>query len=85
MNPFKTKSGEFVIAQKPNWPIYFAVALYVLRYLDPKLFVVSRVSVSIVMLYWAYLEIFQGVNLFRRTLGLGVGLYFTVNLISALL
>ena len=74
---FKDADGNVVIGQKPNWPIYAAAGLWVLRFIPlDGLQPVSLWGVRIVMLYWAYLEIVSGVNTFRRILGLLVALYF---------
>ncbi|MEN8252940.1 MAG: hypothetical protein ABFQ62_01010 [Patescibacteria group bacterium] len=76
-NIFKTKTGKIVIAQFPNRPMFLALAFYLLRFLDLNILtLISKWGVSIIMLYWSYLEVFHGVNTFRKILGIVVGIYF---------
>ena len=67
---------SFTIVQPPNTPLKIAIILFFLRFLEnPTLTVLSVWGTLIALLYWAYLEITQGVNQFRRLLGLVVGVY----------
>lgn len=75
MDFFKDSHGHTVIVQKPNLPIYIALGFYLIRYLPFEMsIVVSQWGVIVTLLYWAYLEIFYGVNVWRRILGVIVGL-----------
>lgn len=68
---FEDKSHNVVLAQKPNMPLIgwalFTVAAAVLS--DGKLQMASQLLALGFILIWAWLEIFQGVNLFRKMLG----------------
>lgn len=76
-NIFKDKSGRIVIAQKPNAPLLIAIAFYLLGFIPQEtLQTISYWGVFITMLYWAYLEMTQGVNTWRKLLGIIVALYF---------
>ena len=76
---FLTKKGKVVIGQTPNLPIifwfFFAVLSILIQnpLLNQKLLFFSRASLFI----WAYLEITEGVNMFRKLLGV-VGLAYLV-------
>lgn len=68
---FRTKEGDIVIGQPPNPPIALAVIFFVLAQL-PGLgrFQDGLEALSIAFfITWAYLELTQGVNLFRKLLG----------------
>jgi hypothetical protein len=79
---FKDKQGNFVIGQWPNKPLILALGLYVLRYIPNSLAQhISHWGVSIVLIYWAFLEITAGVNSWRRLLGLLVMLSSITNLL----
>ncbi len=68
---FKDKDGNVVIAQKPNLPII----VWFFSFLLGKLAIYPLVTelaqyVSFGALFtWAWLELFEGVNIFRRVLG----------------
>jgi hypothetical protein len=68
---FQDKSGKIVIAQKPNLPIIVWAIARLLLFLP----ISSPLSDFLSLLAfgslftWAWLEIFSGVNLFRRILG----------------
>lgn len=70
-NIFKDPSGKIVIAQKPNLPI----KVWLLALLVSKLPLAQTVTdvfslISFGAIFtWAWLEIFDGVNLWRRILG----------------
>lgn len=69
---FKDSEGNFVIAQKPN--------LSILVWLGSTILSLSPISETLQTLFgtiafgalftWAWMELFQGVNYFRRALGL---------------
>ena len=74
---FKTKEGRYVVGHWPNWPVYAAFALAMLRIFvwnDTGWAYWLRLAESSIWFYWAYMELFSGVNRFRRVLGLVVGL-----------
>ncbi len=76
-NPFKTPQGKIVIGQFPNQPLWLAIFFYLLGFIKNDFLIsVSFWGVAIAMLYWSYLELFYGVNNWRRFLGLSTGLYF---------
>lgn len=68
---FRDVEGNVVIAQAPNLPILVWLAATLLRLVS------TSNSISIVLdaiafgalFTWAWQELFQGVNYFRRTLG----------------
>jgi hypothetical protein len=71
---FRDQEGNIVIAQKPNLPISIWGATTVLQFFNfGGKFQTGLELVSFGILFtWAWLEIFQGVNYFRRSLGLVV-------------
>jgi hypothetical protein len=78
MNIFKTKDNKIVLGQFPNWQILSALSARILSALSSG--TPSNILYFIFQLllaYWAVLELFQGVNLFRRILGAAV-LFFIV-------
>jgi hypothetical protein len=88
MTPFfnwflKDKDGKVVIGQWPNWPIWLALILYLLRFFPWESFSqVSRWGVFFTMMYWSYLEIRYGVNGFRRTLGVFVMIFMVYGILT---
>jgi hypothetical protein len=67
---WKDKDGKVVVYQHPNflligWVLLAFISLFVSEKLADILWHVSLVVLAI----WALLEIFKGVNYFRRTLG----------------
>lgn len=75
------KTGRIVIAQFPNPSLWIAIGLFAARWIAGLLGAPSgvimalSVAFSVVMLWWAGRELFQGVNPFRRILGAGVALF----------
>lgn len=73
---WKDKHGNVVIYQHPNWPLWTWLALTLIS-----LFTKGRVADGIswiadaALAYWAVLEITEGVNYFRRILGVAVLLF----------
>jgi hypothetical protein len=71
-NFFRDKNGEIVIGQPPNLPIIIWLAAS----LSQLVFKTGQVNLGLDILatgslfVWSILELFQGVNYFRRTLGL---------------
>jgi hypothetical protein len=76
---FRDERGEVVIAQPPNLPLTVGLTAFILQAILPAgSFRASFELVAFGALFtWAWLELFQGVNYFRRSLGfLGlVGLF----------
>ncbi|MBD2336426.1 hypothetical protein H6G64_05400 [Calothrix sp. FACHB-156] len=71
---FRDSRGNIVIAQKPNLPLIVWIATSLLSFLftsDP-INTVLNVIANGSLFTWAWLELFQGVNYFRRGLGLVV-------------
>ncbi len=71
---FRDSNGEIVIAQMPNLPIIVWIVASLLKLIFPT----GEINTGLDLLAfgslftWAWLELFQGVNYFRRTLGLVV-------------
>lgn len=71
---FRDSDGKIVLAQMPNLPLTVWIAASLL-----KLVFTTGVGNTVLnalafgsLFTWAWLELFQGVNYFRRALGLGV-------------
>ena len=69
---FRNAEGEIVLAQSPNLPLITWLAATLL-----KLILTSGMPYALLntvafgaLFTWAWLELFDGVNYFRRTLGL---------------
>ena len=71
---FKTKGGKIVIWQFPNIPIIvWGVSLVITKIFNEGTIHTLASTISFGAIFtWAYLEIFQGVNYFRRALGIVV-------------
>jgi len=69
---FRDSQGNIVIAQPPNLPILLALSATILEFLVPdgKLAIAFDLVAFGAWFTWSWLEIFQGVNYFRRGLGL---------------
>ncbi len=63
-----------IIAQKPNLPliVWIVTSLLTLIFTTGKINIALDVVASGSLFTWAWLELFQGVNYFRRALGLAV-------------
>jgi len=74
MNIFRTSDNKIVIAQKPNSSLvlWFIVVVGSKLTNNQKLNNLLGISASIVLIYWAILELLSGVNTWRRILGLVV-------------
>lgn len=75
-----TKPQKFVLFQAPNPPLYLVAGFWV----SAKFIFTAGVlhdyltfGFGLALLWWSLLEIFRGINWFRRLLGF-VGLYFAV-------
>ncbi|MDV2998396.1 MAG: hypothetical protein N5P05_000002 [Chroococcopsis gigantea SAG 12.99] len=71
---FKDGQGNIVIAQPPNLPIILGIGATLLKYVAPAgNFYLAVDMIAFGSLFtWAWLELFEGVNYFRRGLGLVV-------------
>ncbi|MGL5195911.1 MAG: hypothetical protein ACRC8Y_20185 [Chroococcales cyanobacterium] len=68
---FRDDSGNIVIAQPPNLPILVAVITTLLTLVSSGTLYTGLDAIAFGSWFtWAWLEIFQGVNYFRRALGL---------------
>ncbi|NEQ30011.1 MAG: hypothetical protein F6K04_03260 [Leptolyngbya sp. SIO4C5] len=69
---FRDSSGDIVIAQPPNPPILTWLAATLLNLLPTSGNVQAGLeAIAFGALFtWAWMELFQGVNYFRRSLGL---------------
>lgn len=69
----KDKSGRVVVAQKPNLPIVIWATAFILSQLFSGTIGKTMSVIAFGSIFtWAWLEIFMGVNYFRRALGLAV-------------
>jgi hypothetical protein len=71
---FRDDDGAIVIAQPPNLPIIIWAGASMLKLIAPSDQVRSGLDFLAfgALFTWAWLELFEGVNYFRRTLGLVV-------------
>lgn len=71
---FRDDDGKIVLAQMPNLPIivWIVTSLLSLILTSGKINTVLDVVANGSLFTWAWLELFQGVNYFRRALGLAV-------------
>jgi len=69
---FRDSEGRIVIAQPPNLPVLVGVTAILLQFILPggKVQTVSELVGFGALFTWAWQELFQGVNYFRRSLGL---------------
>jgi len=78
---FRTVDGKIVIAQFPNWPLWTWLVATILESMDVltpwqrPLYWIG----SLALVWWAYLEIVEGVNGFRRILGSLVLIYIVLS------
>ncbi|MBD2627940.1 hypothetical protein [Trichormus variabilis] len=69
---FRDSEGKIVIAQMPNLPLIVGIVASLLKIL----FTTGKINLGLDLLAfgslftWAWEELFQGVNYFRRALGL---------------
>jgi hypothetical protein len=71
---FRDSDGNIVLAQPPNLPliVWIVTSLLQLVLTTGKINTGLDVIANGSLFTWAWLELFQGVNYFRRLLGLGV-------------
>lgn len=83
---FRDSEGKVVLAQTPNLPITIWIAASLLK----MIFTTGNINTGLDLLAfgslftWAWLELFQGVNYFRRALGLLVFVALMVSKIQQL-
>jgi hypothetical protein len=80
---FRDKNNRIVIGQFPNIPIIgWFVFMLISQILDDGKLKTNLELISMAFLFtWAYLELFQGVNRFRRFLGFIVLLVIIISII----
>jgi hypothetical protein len=71
-NFFRDKDGQIVIGQLPNLPliVWLVASLLQLVFKTGQVNSGLDILATSSLFVWAILELFQGVNYFRRTLGL---------------
>ena len=71
---FRDSEGKIVIAQMPNLPLLVWLAATVLQFMLPSGQLQTTFSLVAfgALFTWAWQELFEGVNYFRRVLGLVV-------------
>ena len=71
---FRDSNGEIVIAQMPNLPliVFLVATILSLVFTSGKINTVLDILANGSLFTWAWMELFQGVNYFRRGLGLAV-------------
>ena len=85
-NFFKDAQGRVVIVQWPNFPLWIAIVSFILTLLSlPLLNQIGFWGLIVSLLYWSYLEIFYGVNTWRRLLGVAVALSQLLKLLRLLI
>lgn len=69
---FRDDKGDIVIAQPPNLPIIVGVTASLLRLIPSNTYISLGLDLVAfgALFTWAWLELFQGVNYFRKILGL---------------
>ncbi|ACK71766.1 conserved hypothetical protein [Gloeothece citriformis PCC 7424] len=74
---FRDDEGNIVIAQPPNLPIIVAIVATLLKFIAPggNIYLALDAVAFGAWFTWAWLELFEGVNYFRRTLGLAALLF----------
>lgn len=69
---FRDREGNIVIAQMPNLPVLVGLGATFLQFVLPisKIQTVAELVAFGSLFTWAWQELFDGVNYFRRSLGL---------------
>jgi hypothetical protein len=69
---FRDSEGNIVIAQPPNLPLIVGIAASLLKLIvtTGQIYLVLDLVAFGALFTWAWEELFQGVNYFRRALGL---------------
>lgn len=71
---FRDREGNIVLAQAPNLPLLVGLAATLVQYILPngKLHTALALVAFGALFTWAWQELFEGVNYFRRAIGLVV-------------
>ncbi|MEH2286946.1 hypothetical protein [Nostoc sp.] len=71
---FRDSDGKIVLGQMPNPPLilWIVASLLTLVFTTGKVSTVLYFLANGALFTWAWMELFQGVNYFRRALGLAV-------------
>lgn len=71
---FRDSNGKIVLAEMPNPPLilWIVASLLTLVFTSGKINTVLDFLANGALFTWAWMELFQGVNYFRRALGLVV-------------
>lgn len=73
---FRDSSGNIVLGQFPNASLsIWLIATLCSRLVDGRTSIALQYLASGALFVWSFQEIFQGVNYFRRILGLVVAIY----------
>lgn len=74
------KNGNIVIAQRPNWPIIGWSIFFVIDLLNVQdtIDTTAKVIALVFILIWSGMEIFLGVNTFRRIVGVVIGTFISL-------
>lgn len=83
---FRDEDDEVVLTQLPNWQLTGAITAWLLQFVisDGTFHDTMRVIFTVLMVFWAYEEIVNGVNGFRRILGAIVLAIICINLYTLL-
>jgi hypothetical protein len=81
---FRDAAGQFVIWQPPNLPILVWVSATLLKlvFQNGQVKLALDILAFSSLLYWSFLEITQGVNYFRRDLGVVVLIALIISVIQ---
>jgi hypothetical protein len=67
---YRDKNGKVVIGQKPNLPILIWIStIFIIFFTEGRLYTLIDLVGFGALFTWAWLELFDGVNYFRRVLG----------------
>ncbi|MEH2168603.1 MAG: hypothetical protein V7K41_18495 [Nostoc sp.] len=71
---FRDSNGKIVLGEMPNPPLilWIVASLLTLVFTTGKINTLLDILANGALFTWAWLELFQGVNYFRRALGLAV-------------
>ncbi|MBN3940914.1 MAG: hypothetical protein V7L21_21475 [Nostoc sp.] len=71
---FRDSNGKIVLGEMPNPPLilWIVASLLTLIFTTGKINTLLDILANGALFTWAWLELFQGVNYFRRALGLAV-------------
>ena len=82
---WKDKNGNVVLWQTPNiWLIGWAVLTTVSLFFTGHTADIISAIASAILLFWSLLEIFKGINYYRRFLGVIVFIYALAALLKSL-